>query len=295
MKTALVLGGGGPIGIAWEAGLVLGLRDGGVDLAKVDRIVGTSAGAIVGAHLALLGSVEDLYATQATPLDNTMKPPNMLPLMTAFTKAKLFSRSVDAERRSLGKSALSAKVPDEQAWLDAIASFLPHENNSTMTDWPERELLLTAIDAESGELLTWTRSSGVPLPLAVASSCAVPCVYPLVHVNGRAYMDGGMGSPTNAAFGSGYDLVVIADPLARMMGKQSPLLKEKATLLQQGSQVVAFQFADSIVDLIGMNLMDASKRGRVAELARAQGQNAADSMHTEHSGAESASLLAALR
>ncbi len=293
MKTALVLGGGGPIGIAWEAGLLLGLRDRGIDLAKADRIVGTSAGAIVGAHLALLGSVEELYAAQATPLDDSIKPPDMLPLMAAFAKAKLFSRSVDAERRSLGKSALSANVPDEQAWLDAIASFLPRESHAS---WPERELLLTAIDVETGELLTWTRNSGVPLPLAVASSCAVPCVYPLVHIGGRAYMDGGMGSPTNAAFAGGYDLVVIADPLARMMGKQSPMLKEKAALLQQGSQVVAFGFDDAIADLIGMNLMDANKRGRVAELGRAQGQAAAEPpMHADHSTLESARLLATLR
>lgn len=282
MKTALVLGGGGPIGIAWEAGLLLGLRDSGIDLAKADRIVGTSAGAIVGAHLAVLGSLEELFAAQGNPLDDTMKPPDMLPLMAAFAKAKLFSRSVNAERRSLGKSALSANVPDEQAWLDAIASFLPRESTSTMTGWPERELLLTAIDVETGELLTWTRNSGVPLPLAVASSCAVPCVYPLVHINGRAYMDGGMGSPTNAAFGSGYDLVIIADPLARMMGKQSPMLKEKAALMQQGSHVAAFGFDDAIVDLIGMNLMDASKRGQVAKLGRAQGQAATEAI--EHAG-----------
>jgi NTE family protein len=296
MNTALVLGGGGPIGIAWEAGLLLGLRDRGLDLAKADRIVGTSAGAIVGTHLALLGSVEELYAAQATPLDDRIKPPDMLPLMAAFAKAKLFSRSVDAERRSLGKSALSANVPDEQAWLDAIASFLPRENDATVTNWPERELLLTAIDVETGELLTWTQDSGVPLPLAVASSCAVPCVYPLVHISGRVYMDGGMGSPTNAAFGSGYDLVIIADPLARIMGRQSPMLKEKADLLNQGSQVVTFGFDDAIVDLIGMNLMDASKRGQVAELARDQGQRAADPpMHADRSTAENASLLAALR
>ncbi len=295
MKTALVLGGGGPIGIAWEAGLLLGLCDRGIDLGKIDRIVGTSAGAIVGAHLACLGSVAELYAAQATPLDDTMKPPEMLPLMAAYAKAKLFSRSVDAERRSLGKSALSADVPGEQAWLNAIASFLPHEPSSTGIGWPERELLVTAIDVSSGELLTWTRNSGVPLPLAVASSCAVPCVYPLVQINGRAYMDGGMGSPTNAAFGGGYDLVIIADPLARIMGKQSPMLKEKATLLQEGSQVVAFGFDDAIVDRIGMNLMDTSRRGEVAELGRAQGRNAAEATVNADSSPENAASLGALR
>ena len=52
MSKALVLGGGGPVGVAWEAGLLAGLAEAGVDLSDADRIVGTSAGSIVGARLA---------------------------------------------------------------------------------------------------------------------------------------------------------------------------------------------------------------------------------------------------
>lgn len=52
MTKALVLGPGGPVGTAWMAGLAVGLRRAGVDLAEADLIVGTSAGAIVGAVLA---------------------------------------------------------------------------------------------------------------------------------------------------------------------------------------------------------------------------------------------------
>ena len=273
MKTALILGGGGPIGVAWESGLLLGLAEGGVDLATVDRIVGTSAGSIVGAHLAVDGSVEALYAAQATPMDGTMKPPEMAPLMAAFVKAKLFARSVEKQRRSLGKSARSANVAGESEWLAAIASFLPVPAASGA--WPGRELLITAVDVDTGELISWQRDSGVPLPLAVASSCAVPCVFPLVHINGRAYMDGGMGSPTNASLGSGFDQVVIADPLARVLGSQGSLRAEQRALEAKGSHVLSFTFDDATQDLVGMNLMDASKRGRVAELGRDQGRAAA--------------------
>ena len=59
-RRALVLGGGGNTGIAWEAGVLDGLADGGVDPADSDLIVGTSAGAIVGAYLALGHSPRDL-------------------------------------------------------------------------------------------------------------------------------------------------------------------------------------------------------------------------------------------
>lgn len=52
MSRALVLGGGGPVGVAWETGLLAGLAEAGVDVGDADRIVGTSAGSVVGAHLA---------------------------------------------------------------------------------------------------------------------------------------------------------------------------------------------------------------------------------------------------
>src|SRR3954469_20838387 len=49
--SALVLGGGGPVGIAWEAGLLTGLARHGADPARADLVVGTSAGSVVGAPL----------------------------------------------------------------------------------------------------------------------------------------------------------------------------------------------------------------------------------------------------
>ena len=45
---ALVLGGGGAVGVGWQTGLLMGLLEAGVDLAGAEAIVGTSAGALVG-------------------------------------------------------------------------------------------------------------------------------------------------------------------------------------------------------------------------------------------------------
>ncbi len=52
-RTALVLGGGGITGIAWEVGLLAGLAEAGVDLSGADLVVGTSAGSVVGAPSAV--------------------------------------------------------------------------------------------------------------------------------------------------------------------------------------------------------------------------------------------------
>jgi predicted acylesterase/phospholipase RssA len=53
MSRALVLSGGGSVGVAWETGVVLGLAERGVDLTAADLVLGTSAGSTVGAQLAL--------------------------------------------------------------------------------------------------------------------------------------------------------------------------------------------------------------------------------------------------
>lgn len=49
--TALVLGGGGFTAMAWEIGVLKGLSDAGCDLTAADLVVGTSAGAVLGARI----------------------------------------------------------------------------------------------------------------------------------------------------------------------------------------------------------------------------------------------------
>jgi NTE family protein len=63
----VVLGGGGIAGVAWEAGIVIGLRRAGVDLSSADVIVGTSAGSIVGSHVAFGTDLQALAAMTPAP------------------------------------------------------------------------------------------------------------------------------------------------------------------------------------------------------------------------------------
>ena len=75
-RCALVLGGGGPLGLAWQAAMLQGwserwAQDGPRNpLAPLlsGRIIGTSAGAIVGAHLAAHDCVTAMVAEQHEPL-----------------------------------------------------------------------------------------------------------------------------------------------------------------------------------------------------------------------------------
>jgi NTE family protein len=65
-SRALVMGSGGFGGIAWEVGVLQGLRDAGVDILNWDLVVGTSAGAFVGARLLGEGSLDGLVAAQTS-------------------------------------------------------------------------------------------------------------------------------------------------------------------------------------------------------------------------------------
>src|SRR5918995_3358216 len=105
--------------------------------------------------------------------------------------AALRSRGDDvAFRRRIGALALAAEraglTPTEQERLDVIGSRL------VSREWPDRDLRISAVDAESGEFRVLDRTSGVPLLQAVAARCAVPRVYPPVTIGGRRYVDGGM-------------------------------------------------------------------------------------------------------
>jgi len=66
---ALVLGGGGITGVAWETGLIAGLAGLGIDLIAADVIIGTSAGSVVGADITSGQKLEALYRAQLAPPD----------------------------------------------------------------------------------------------------------------------------------------------------------------------------------------------------------------------------------
>ncbi|KAB8181332.1 patatin-like phospholipase family protein [Microbispora catharanthi] len=248
MTTALVLGGGGVAGIAWEAGIVTGLRRLGVDLGTADRIVGTSAGSVVGTLVATGADLEEAIAHQAEV--DTGPPPavdHMDEVLQAF--AIMFDPNLDRReaRRRVGQMALAARVDHYAERLAAVGERLP------VKEWPERELLITSVDAATGEFVVWDRSSGTPLVLAVASSCAVPMVFPPVEINGRRYVDGGVRSATNADLAEGARALVVLEPL----GNLTPRAVLEAEMAQAGAATSYVVHPDTAsVAVFGQNVLD---------------------------------------
>nr|WP_189179769.1 patatin-like phospholipase family protein [Microbispora rosea] len=256
MTTALVLGGGGVAGIAWEAGIVTGLRRRGVDLGTADRIIGTSAGSVVGTLVAAGADLEEAVAHQAEV--DTGPPPaaDMNEIMQAF--AVLFDPNLDRReaRRRVGQMALAARVDHYADRLAAVGERLP------VKEWPERELLITSVDAATGEFVVWDRSSGAPLVLAVASSCAVPLVFPPVEINGRKYVDGGVRSATNADLAEGARALVVLEPL----GNWTPRTVLEAELAKAGATASYVVHPDSAaVAVFGQNVLDPALWGPAFE------------------------------
>jgi NTE family protein len=262
---AVILGGGGVTGIAWETGVLKGLQDKGVELATADAIIGSSAGSFAGTYLAA-GLVNQYFDSQFKD-DVVEIPAAMSPeSVEGFQKAIIEGNGDPlVTGRGLGRMAMAAKTVSSGARAAVVESRLPS------TDWPDAPLRMTAIDAETGALHLCDKSSGVPLATAAAASGAVPGLWPVVEVLGRKWIDGGSCSATNAALGASYRKVVVIAPAPEGFPGQRGTRDEVADLTAAGVDVVLIVPDERTQKAIGQNVFDPSRRGAAAEAGRLQG------------------------
>lgn len=267
-ERALVLGGGGVAGVAWEIGVLTGLADKGVDVTTADFVVGTSAGATVAAQLGSGQSLSDLFERQADPalqtqelVPNRMSVAELIDTMLAL-KAEI--QDPAELRRQVGALALSADTVPETARLAVIAARLP------VHAWPDRALSLVAVDARTGQSRIFTRDCGVGLVDAVAASCAVPGIWPPVTIGATRYIDGGVRSTANVDLAIGYPVVLLLAPLV-----DSWLDSQVTELTQNSSRVEVIVPDDNSLTAFGLDPLDPGTRGPAARAGRAQGHQAA--------------------
>ncbi len=277
-RNALVLGGGGALGISWEIGLLSGLLEEGIDIRAADLIVGTSAGSVVGAQIALGKTPAELTAEQIEPDDGQIavlmagiEPAAVMQLFMRWAGVKEVTQEVCAE---IGAAALAAKTVEEAAWVGYF------EERIGVADWPDRSLLLTAVDCVTGGFQTWDKHAAVSLGRAVASSCAVPGLFPPVTIGGRRYTDGGVRSGTSADLASGFDSILIVAPIGSRSDGIDPLLgrqaRAEAEALRAAGSSVELVFPDAAtLEAMGINRMDASRRGVTVEAGVVQGRGLA--------------------
>jgi len=257
---ALVLGGGGVTGVAWELGLLWGLAEAGVDLTDADLVIGTSAGSVVGTQIRSGRTLAELYQAQLADHGGERPARITAGVLARLGWAMVRHRDPQRARASIGAMALAARTPTEAERRAIIEARLATDA------WPARRLVITAVDASSGEFVTFDRDGTASLVEAVGASCAVPGVWPPVTIGERRYIDGGMRSPANADLAVGHDRVVVLAPVTAGFG---PIPKQLAAL-GPGVRTAVISPDRAAVKAIGRNVLDPAHRAPAARAGRAQ-------------------------
>ncbi|MFD9603651.1 patatin-like phospholipase family protein [Streptomyces sp. NPDC059970] len=270
--TALVLGAGGVTGGAWTTGILYGLAKADVDLSTADLIIGSSAGAVVGAQLAsgLLG-LPELYELQlADPQGMTGGKLGALTFLR-YAGAVLSARTPEAYGRKLARIAKDAHlgITAEERRAEIAGRLLS-------PDWPGCYLRITAVDAATGELHTFDKDSGVPLVDAITASSAVPAVWPVATFQERSWIDGGVHSPANAHLAAGYGRVVVIAPTASGNKVIVSPRSQAAELAAKGARVEVITPDAAAKKAFGRNPLDPGRRAAAARAGLAQ-----SAAHTE--------------
>ncbi len=275
----------------------------GWDPGSADQVMGTSAGAMIGALLASAAPPWLLiaYAT-GTRLDGLPKvegrrhDPKGQALGATFRLHWSFPRPV------LGSPSLALRSLREpwrygpagiMAWLpQGVISTEPLKKvirNVVPRGWsPHPGLWAVAIDYSSGERVVFGRAGAPRAELcdAVAASCAIPGFYYPVTIGGRRYVDGGMYTPSNLdlLLDGDAELIVCLNPMSsRIRGglleptgplaslvrgnNQKQVERECDALEGEGKRVLLLEPDQSDIKVMGFNYMSRKNVDRVVESA----------------------------
>jgi NTE family protein len=298
-NVALVLGGGGAAGQAWEIGIIAGLAEAGLDMTEAaDLVIGTSSGATAAAQVRSGIPAAELLASVLSPPaqpagQNRERPPS-LPMATVFERMRAIGAAATSAadlRRAMGAFGLESDAvlePGAGQRRAMVAARLPR------AEWPDRPMIVVAVNAHTGELAAFDRDSGVDLVDAVTASTALPGMTATHNINGTHYINGGVRSAENADLAAGYANVVVLSPfggrnqtppergadrsgqfegLRRFPG--ADLASQVEALTKQGSRVeVITPDADSLAAM-GTNQTDPATRIPAARAGFAQGKKEA--------------------
>jgi NTE family protein len=291
----LVLGGGGVLGEAWMMGVLAGIEDGGgFDLRGCESFVGTSAGAIVAAHLAA-GHSPRRPSSVGTDLELSANAPARGLAVAAVVAARRAGGAALAAAATFAPLALGAAAPGGAVIRALLLRGLPTppDTLSLLRAQVQRSgarfdgrLRVAAVDRRSGRRVMFGRP-GAPqatVAEAVAASCTVPWLFAPVHIGDREYVDGGVWSPTNldaAPAGRGTQVLCL-NPTASLSTRHTMLTVmrnvarsaasiEALALRRRGARVRTIAPNAECAAAMGANFMDQEPRSRVLSAGYRQG------------------------
>lgn len=308
-RVGLVLGAGGVLGGAWLVGALHALRS---ELRWEPRnaahLVGTSAGATMAALLAAGVGADDLLPEAARTMKDTrdVQPETdwLLLELAAEANYRLAGQVPRPIPGSLGLCLAGLRQPGFWTPFRLLSGLAPRGHISTdpikrtirraqkhlkQDGWPVgRTCWLVATDYLTGRRTVFGREDAPAAELAdaAAASCAIPGFFEPQRIDGRLYVDGGLGSLSHLDLlaGAGLDLAICLNPMSSREGSAgwSPLeqvsrafsraaawqLRREAERVRRfGTPIVLLEPCAEDLALMGGNMMDAKKAIEVAQLA----------------------------
>jgi NTE family protein len=300
MRIGLVLGAGGIAGHGFHAGVLSAIAEAtGWDPREAEVVVGTSAGAQVGAYLRAGFSAADLAAhamgERLSPAGRALEeslgpawtkplPRGRRPFLRPVASAQFLARAALRPASVRSGTVLAAMLPRGSVPTELISDRLSRIFGDT---WPSRALWLNAVRLDTGRRVVFGRG-GAPrtdVASAVAASCSIPSYFAPVRIADDLYVDGGAWSHSNLDLAAGLDLdlvVTIAPMAIAKSALRSPavdlpgrallrrrLAGEAAKVRAAGTPVIAF--CPTVEDLraMGLNAMNPRRRRPVTMQAYA--------------------------
>lgn len=280
-RVGLVLGAGGPVGHAFHSGVLAALHERGWDARRADVIIGTSAGAQVGALLRAGVSPADLvHRVRGTPMSSAgrriarhfVRPDHGIPVYprtwAPAMPGYLARNALRPWNWRMGRF-LAALLPEGRVCLQPQVDGF---RRIFGTRWPQDELWITAVSLHTGRRVAFG-CDGAPatcVGTAVASSGAVPSICKPMRVGDELYVDGGVACPTHLDLlaDAGLDTIVVSSPLSMFRPLRRLLARQVRRLGPLGIRVLCLEPSGETRRSMGWNPMDVRRSPAVAELAR---------------------------
>ncbi|MGO9857534.1 MAG: patatin-like phospholipase family protein [Acidimicrobiales bacterium] len=297
-SIGLVLGAGGVVGQAYQAGVLAALqRESGWDPRTASVIVGTSAGSVTGAALRVGVPATDLAASlygvptsvRGGAILRRILPSDAGPLPTPSVRSMLRPWNLPSPalitrvaRRPLAfrpEVAAMTLMPRGQIDISERARGLDQHIGPR---WPDG-LRICAVRRSDGARVVFGRPGAPPARLAdaVLASCAIPGYFRPVTIEGTEYVDGGVHSVTNADVlrSDGLDLVIIVSSMSADQGSVNGadgllrrtvhrrMEREIARLEGTGTSVISLEPGPESRQAMGLRAMAEDRSPRVVEVA----------------------------
>ena len=297
MRIGIALAAGGSVGVAYHGGVLAAIAEvTGWDARAAEVLVGTSAGSVTSAMLRAGVPASDLARiSEGSPLspEGSRLLSMGRPRRPKATARQALGFRPLSDPRTLLRAVTRPWSVNAKALLLAClpGGFIPTTALSEGIDaiyggsWPGEALWLCSYDQRAGKRVVFGRP-GAPrasVGAAVAASSAIPSHYAPGEIGGRQYVDGGVHSMLNldVLSDAGLDLALVVSPLTQaspwpaltsttllrqFLGWQ--LRVEVANLRSTGVEVAVIQPGRQAASAMGINPMDAARRGDVSRAAR---------------------------